>query len=104
MHFGRNHHLGIEVAVSVVGGFLASFTAFAFTTYTRNMGSMQGQLVAGDPTKNREFPTTLNTMHAAMNGQDSLLNAMGSYGFWVMVTIGAVIAGFIIFKLARRYV
>jgi len=65
---------------------------------------MQGQLLAGDPTANREFPTTLNTMHAAMDGQSSVLNAMGSYGFWIAVTIGGVVASFIIFRLARRYV
>lgn len=104
MHFGRSHHLGLEIAVSAIGGFAASFLAFTLTTYTQHSGSMQGQLLAGDPTQNRNFPTTLNTMHAAMDGQSSVLGAMGTYGFWIAVTIGAVIAGLIIFKLARRYV
>lgn len=104
MHLGRSHHLGIEIAVSVIGGFAASFLTFVVTTYTRGGPGLQGQLLAGDPTANREFPTTLNTMHAAMDGQSSVLSAMGSYGFWIMVTIGAVIAAMIIFRLARRYV
>lgn len=103
MHLGRSHHLGIQIAVSAIGGFAASFLAFAVTTYTRGQ-SLQGQLLAGDPAKNREFPTTLNTMHAAMDGQNSLLSAMGSYGFWIAVMIGAVIAALVIFRLARRYV
>ncbi|MBP7113884.1 MAG: hypothetical protein KBA40_00350 [Candidatus Peribacteraceae bacterium] len=105
MHLGRSHHLGREIAVSVVGGFAASFMAFVVNTYTQNYGKgIQGQLLAGDPSANREFPTTLNTMHAAMDGQSSVLNAMGSYGFWIAVMIGGVIASFIIFRLARRYV
>lgn len=105
MHVGRSHHLGREIAVSVVGGFAASFMAFVVSTSTQNYGkNMQGQLLAGDPAANREFPTTLNTMYSAMNGQSSVLNAMGSYGFWIAVVIGGIIASFIIFKLARRYV
>lgn len=104
MHFGRSHHLAIEVAVSAIGGFVASFLAFTVTTYTQHSGSMKGQLLAGDPTQNREFPTTLNTMHAAMDGQSSILGAMGTYGFWIAVTFGAIIAGLIIFQVMRRYV
>ena len=65
---------------------------------------MRGQLVAGDPTVNREFPTTLNTMHAAMDGQDSVIGALGSYGFWVAVVIGGILASFALFKLVRNYV
>jgi hypothetical protein len=65
---------------------------------------MQGQLLAGDPSLNREFPTTLNTMHGAMDGQNPILESMGSYGFWVVVVIGGLIAAFIILKLMRRFV
>lgn len=103
MHLGRSHHPATQVAVSVIGGFAASFLTFAVTT-TQKFGAMQGQLLAGDPELNKEFPTTLNTMHAAMDGQNSLLNSMSSSAFWLLVIIGGVIASFIIFKLMRRYV
>ncbi len=104
MHIGRSHHRSLAIGISVIGGFLASFTTFAITVSTKHFGSMRGQLVAGDSAGSREMPTTLNMMNAAMDGQSPILNAMGSYGFWVMVTIGAVAAGFIIFTFARRYV
>ena len=104
MHFGSNPRMAVRIALSAVGGFAASFTAFVVTTYMQHSRALQGQLLAGDPTQNRQFPTTLNTMHAAMDGQNSILGSMGTYGFWVAVTIGAVIAGLIIFKMMRRYV
>ncbi len=104
MHFGRNHRMALRIALSAIGGFATSFTAFVVTTYMQHSTSLQGQLLAGDPTQNKEFPTTLNTMHAVMDGQNSILGSMGTYGFWVAVTMGAVIAGFIIFKMMRRYV
>jgi hypothetical protein len=101
---GRSHHLGLEIAVSAIGGFAASFLTFTVTSFTQNNGAMQGQLIAGDPNINKEFPTTLNTMHAVMDGQNSMLGTMSSYGFWTAVMIGSVFAALIIFKLARRYV
>lgn len=104
MHMGRSHTAG-EIVTALVGGFAASFLTFVVTTYTQYYGhNMQGQLLAGDPTMNREFPTTLNTMHAAMDGQNPVLESMSSYGWWTLVIIGGLIAAFIILKLMRRYV
>ncbi len=104
MHIGRSHHKAIEVIVAVVGGFSASFLTFVITTYTQYHRSLSGQLVAGDTTVHRELPTTLNMMHAAMDGRDPIASAMTNYGWWIAVLIGGVIASLIIFKLARRYV
>lgn len=88
-----------------MGGFTASLLAFVTVTYTQSYNAMiKSQLLAGDPATNREFPTTLNTMHSAMDGQNTMLQAMGSYGFWVLVFFGGIIASFIIFRLMRRYV
>ncbi len=105
MHVGRSHHLSLEIAVSILGGFTASFLAFVTVTYTQHYNAfLRSQLLAGDPAKNREFPTVLNTMHAAMNGENPIVQSMGSYGWWFLVVIGGIIASCIVFRLARRYV
>ena len=104
MHLGRSHHKAIEVIVSVAGGFAASFLTFTVTSFTQTQGSMRGQLIAGDPTINRQFPTTLNMMHAALDGSDPIAGVLTGYAWWVAVIIGGIAASFIIFKLARRYV
>ncbi len=102
MHIGRSHHL--DVIVSIVGGFAASFLSFFVTTYTGGSHSLGGQLLAGDPTINRQFPSTLNTMHAALDGSDPIANALTSYTWWTAVVIGGIVASFVVFKLIRRYV
>lgn len=103
-HIGRSHHTGLQAAISIVGGFAASFLAFSVTTYTQQYGGMHGQLLAGDPSANRELPTTLNAMRSAADGSNPILHAMTSYGWWTAVVIGGMIASVIVFKLMRRYV
>ncbi len=102
MHTGRSHHL--DVIISVFGGFASSFLAFAVTTYTGGSRSLGGQLLAGDPTVNRQFPSTLNTMQAALEGSDPIASAMTSSSWWTAVVIGGIVASFVVFKLIRRYV
>lgn len=104
MHIGRSHHRGLAITISVIGGFLASFTTFAITVSTKHFGSMRGQLIAGESAGSRELPTTLNMMNAALDGQNPMLTAMSGYGFWVLVMIGTVVASAIIFQQARKYV
>ncbi len=104
VHLGRSHHRGIEISVSVIGGFAVSLLTFTITTVTRNYHAIQGQLLAGDPTQNREFATSLNSMQASMVGENPMLNSMGSYGWWLMVLVGGLMVSFIFFKLVRRYV
>lgn len=104
MHLGRSHHLSTEIIVSAIGGFAASFLTFTVMTVTQHQGSIRGQLVPGDQAVNREFPTTLNMMHAALDGSNPMANAMTSYAWWVTVVMGGIAASFLIFKLARRYV
>lgn len=102
MHLGRNHHL--DIITSVLGGFVASFLTFTVTTYTRVSGGLGGQLLAGDPAANREMPTTLNMMKNAADGSDPVLQSMTSYGFWIAVMIGTLIAAPILYRLMRRFV
>ena len=104
VHIGRNHR-ATEMTIAVVGGFAASFIAFSLNTYTQYSGAaMKGQLLAGDPTANRAFPTTINTIQAAMSGSDPMVSALTSYGWWTGVIVGTAFAAFIILKLMRRYV
>lgn len=103
MHLGRSHHTVGQIATSVAGGFAASFLAFSVTTFTQSYG-MKGQLLAGDPTVNRQMPTTLNAMQGAMDGSNPMMHAMTSYAWWIMVVCGGIIAAFIILKMMRRYV
>jgi len=100
MHFGRSHH----IITSILGGFAASFLTFTVTTYTRVSRGLGGQLLAGDPAANRELPTTLNMMKDAADGTDPTIQAMSSYGFWIAVTIGTLIAAPIVYRLMRRFV
>jgi hypothetical protein len=102
MHIGRSHHTALEVTLSLLGGFVASFTAFTINTY--HNASLQGQLLAGDPTLNRQMPTTLNAMKGIGDGSDPMISALTSFGWWTAVLIGGVFASFIVFKLMRRYV
>jgi len=97
-------HSPADLAIALVGGFFASFLTFTVTAYERAGVSLLGQLIAGDPQANREFPTTLNTLQAAVGGEDPLVQAMSSYGWWIAVLIGGLIAAAIILKLMRRYV
>lgn len=103
MHLGRSHHSAAQIAVSLCGGFAASFLTFAVTTFTQNY-DLKGQLMAGDPSVNRQLPTTLNAMQGAMDGSSPMIQAMTTYGWWVMVIIGGFIAAFIILKMMRRFV
>ena len=95
-------HPKLDIAIALVGGLLSSFLAFAATTVQRT-NYLEGQLIAGDPALNKNLPTTLNTMQAAMDGNDPLLIAMGSYVWWIMVMVGGLIAAFFILKMMRRY-
>lgn len=92
----------LEVLIALIGGFFASFLAFATLT-VQNTDYFQAQLMAGDPAANRTLPTTLHTLQGAMDGTDPLIAAMGSYAWWILVMIGALVAAFIILKLMRRY-
>jgi hypothetical protein len=96
-------HTHREIATALVGGFAASFLTFTVTTYTTNSG-MRGQLMAGDPAVNQELPTTLNMMQSAMDGNNSMLNSMGSYTWWILVIIVGLIGAFVLLKVMRRYV
>lgn len=100
MHIGRSHHL----LLSIVSGFTASFLTFAVATYSQIHGGIQGQLLAGDPTANRQYPTTLNAMKGTLDGSNSMVGALGSYGFWLTVILGGIVASFVAFKMLRRYV
>ena len=53
---------------------------------------------------NRELPTTFNEMHAALAGENTMVNAMSNYSWWVAVMLGGIVASFLVFKLMRRYV
>ena len=103
MHMGRSQHTALHVIGSIVGGFLLSFGFFAGSTYVQLSG-MQGQLVAGDPNLNRQLPTTLNAFQGAINGSNPMMSALTSYGWWMTVLLGTIVAAFAIFKVARRYV
>lgn len=98
------HHSKLDIPIALVGGFFASFLTLAFSVYQQSSTTFLGQLLAGDPVDNQQFPTTLGSMQAAIGGDDPLLNAMGSYGWWVAVMIGGLIAAAVLLKLMRRYV
>lgn len=103
-HLGRSHHTAVDAAISIIGGFAASFLTFSITAYSEYSSSMRGQLIAGDPTLNRQYPTTLSMMQSGIDGTNPILQSMSSYGWWMAVLIGAIVAAFIIFRLIRRYV
>lgn len=103
MHIGRSHHTGLQVLLAGLGGFVGSFLFFVAAT-SMQLSGMKGQLVAGDPTANRQLPTTLNAFQGAMNGSDSIMSSMSSYGWWFMVSIGGIFLSFALFKVVRRYV
>lgn len=90
--------------LSIVGGFTASFLTFLFFAYTCGLGSMRGQLVAGDATENGKLPTTLNTLHGAFNGTDPVIAALSSYAWWTTVLLVGCIASFVLLRITRRYV
>lgn len=100
------HHSKLDLPIAMVSGFFASFLTFAVSTYQQaGIGVSQlGQLLAGDPVANRAEPTTLNTLQAAMHGEDPLIASMSSFGWWIAVMIGGLIAAALILKMMRRYV
>ncbi|OGJ66776.1 hypothetical protein A3A67_03940 [Candidatus Peribacteria bacterium RIFCSPLOWO2_01_FULL_51_18] len=101
-HVGRSHHAGLEITLSALGGFAASFLIFLVAA--RQSNTFRGQLIAGDPAVNRQFPSTLNTMQTALSGGNPIASSMTSYGFWVAVIIFGSALSFLILKLLRRYV
>lgn len=104
MLFGRSPRLLLETALSLIGGFLASFLAFVFVTATEGYRSLPGQLVAGDPSLNRQYPTTLNTVQDVIGGNNAIIEGFKSELWWFGVGVGTIVAAMILFKLIRRYV
>lgn len=39
-----------------------------------------------------------------MTGENPMVNALSSYGWWSIVFVGGIVAALIIFKMMRRYV
>ncbi len=96
------HSKNTTLGISIVGGFIASFLTFLLLPLY-HMTGLTGQLIAGDQAANRQFPTTLNMMHAALDGSNPMITNLSSFSWWVMVLCGAILASFILFKLLRRY-
>ncbi len=92
-----------DLLISIVGGFLSSLSTLLLIPYLRP-GQFTGQIVAGNQAANRELPTTLNMMHAAMDGTNTIASDITSYGMWVAVLIGTMIGSVVIFRILRQYV
>lgn len=103
MHIGRSHHTIIEIIVSIISGFAASFLTFVVTAYHQSGRSLGGQLVSGDPRDSAQFPSTYNMLKGAVDGSNPLASAMANDLWWMMVVIGGIVAAFIIFKVRQRY-
>lgn len=103
MHIGRSHHSASEIAGSVIGGFGISFLVFGSQVILQSSKVQRAQLLAGDPTANRDMPTTLNAVRAVTEGTSPMLQAMGSYVWWIAVIVGGLIATYVLLKMIRRY-
>lgn len=87
--------------LALAGGFLLSFGTMLVLPLLRS-NSLTGQLLAGDPTVNRQYPTTLNMVHASISGQSTMLHNLGSMGWWMMVMVGTIVGAFFFLALLRR--
>ena len=94
---------GAQLAISIIGGFVASLLAITFAQF-HSSSAWKGQLLAGDPTLNRDMPTTLNAFKNAADGTQTLMQNLSSPLWWAFVIGGGIIAAFIIFKILRKYV
>lgn len=101
-HLGRSRNRGSEIVLSGIGGFLGSFMIFILGAYQSRV--YQGQLLAGDPNLNRQYPTTLNAMKSTLAGENPIASALTSYAWWTCVVVGGIVLSFVVFKLVRRYV
>ena len=104
MHMGRSHHSIAEIIGSAIGGFALSFLVLTSQVILQSSKNFQGQLLAGDPTANRNFPTTLNAMRSVSDGDNQIMQAMTSYAWWIVVIFGGIIASFALLKIMRKYV
>lgn len=96
------HSKKTVLLLSIFCGFLCSFLLMLAAPFlTGNYGA---QLIAGDPKANSELPTTLNMMHAAMDGTNPVVGNLTSFGWWIAVTMLGIIATAVFFKVLRRFV
>lgn len=94
----------MKISLASTGGMASSFAAFLVFTAMQSGTAMRGQLVAGDPAVNRQYPTTLGSMQASLTGENAIAGAMSSYVWWIGVVIGGVVLTWVFLRLlqARR--
>jgi len=95
-------HPTLDLLIALTGGFFASFLTFVTATI-QSSPALRSQLLAGGPALNKDAPTTLNTIHTVMDGNDPILTAMSSYAWWIIVIAFGLVAAFVILKFMRRY-
>lgn len=93
----------IRLILAVLGGFTASFLALVGNTYLQFNDQFRSQLLAGDPSLNKDYPTTLNTMHGAMDAGTAVSQMLGSTVFWVLIGFGTLLGAWILFRVMQRY-
>lgn len=63
-----------------------------------------GQLLAGDPSANRRYPTTLNAVQGAVDTSTGILQLFSSAGWWMMMGILGIVLSFMLLRIIRRWV
>ncbi len=91
----------MKMSMASAGGMATSFAAFLTFTVMQS-GSMRGQLVAGDPSVNRQFPSTLNSLQASLTGDNPIAGAMSSYVWWTGVIVGGVVLSWVFLRMLRN--
>jgi hypothetical protein len=105
MEPSKSHHrLQKDIAVALLGGLVASFSAMSFSTLSGRLGGLSGQLLAGDVAVNRTMPTTLNAMKDGIDGMQALSVSLSSPVWWSAVMLGGLAAAFLLFKWMRHYI
>lgn len=95
----------VVMILTTLSGFGVSFVSFVLWGYVRMSGKdFQGQLIAGDPSVNNQFPTTYNTMGDIVGGTNAIANGMFGYAWWIAVIVGGLLATWLLLKFTRRYI
>lgn len=94
----------MKITMASAGGMATSFAGFLAFTLMQTSTNMRGELIAGDPAVNSQYPSTYNALQASLTGGSSIANAMTSYMWWTGVIIGGGLLAWIFLRFLRQRV
>jgi hypothetical protein len=92
----------MKITMASAGGMATSFAGFLAFTLMQSSTALRGELMAGDPAVNSQYPSTYNAFQASLTGENPIMNAMTSYMWWTGVIIGGALLSWFFLGFLRN--